>query len=505
MHEHAEQFRQLFEGYAETHGVYRITPGTQPEGGKIKGQALTVNEPVTMQKWSDHLSGNHPLGIIPINRESKAKFGAIDIDEYPLHHVKLMNEIDRLNLPLVTCRTKSGGAHLFVFTTEWVPAKLIQDKLREMASALGHGTAEVFPKQTQLLSDRGDIGSWINLPYFDGDRGNRYAFNYDNSPKPLRDFLEWAYERRITPDKLAAIRAEVPETLEGGPPCLQRLIKQGFPNGTRNSGLFNLGVYARKAHAEDWEKYLEEYNHRFMQPPLDATEVLGVMKSLRRKDYQYTCKQAPIHAYCHASLCRTCKFGIGDGDLGMPKFGSLTKLCTTPPVWFLEIEGGGRLELTTEDLQSPFRFQRKCMESLNLMPGMMKDRQWQEIISKLLEDCHVVEVPPEATERGLLIQHLEDFCVSRVQAKAAEEILLGKPWMENGRHHFRLMDFEKYLQRVNFKGLNRNFIVVYIRDQGGERLFMRIKGKGVNVWTVPEFKNKQTEAHETPREGKAPF
>ena len=43
-----------------------------------------------------------------------------------------------------------------------------------------------------------------------------------------------------------------------GPPCLQALAASGFPQGTRNMGLFNMGVYARSKFGDTWKEVLEE-------------------------------------------------------------------------------------------------------------------------------------------------------------------------------------------------------------------------------------------------------
>ena len=71
------------------------------------------------------------LGIIPINDNNECKWGCIDIDFYAeFDHKKLIDQIGNLKLPLMVCRSKSGGAHVFLFTTEYVSAaKLMRDKL----------------------------------------------------------------------------------------------------------------------------------------------------------------------------------------------------------------------------------------------------------------------------------------------------------------------------------------------------------------------------------------
>ena len=81
----------------------------------------------------------------------------------------------------------------------------------------------------------------------------------------------------------------------------------GFPEGTRNNGLFDVGVFLRKKFSDDWEKKLEEKNFQYMKPPLGAADVLTVIKSLSNRDYQYKCNDQPIAAHCNAAVCRTCE------------------------------------------------------------------------------------------------------------------------------------------------------------------------------------------------------
>jgi hypothetical protein len=61
----------------------------------------------------------------------------------------LIEKIRKLKLPLVVCRSKSGGAHCFLFTTEWVDAKDMQATLQQISAALGYGGSEIFPKADQ--------------------------------------------------------------------------------------------------------------------------------------------------------------------------------------------------------------------------------------------------------------------------------------------------------------------------------------------------------------------
>lgn len=69
-----------------------------------------------------HLEGKKGVGSIPIDENNQCLFGALDIDEYDLDLVKLFKKIKQLKLPLTVCRSKSGGAHLYIFLKEKVSA-----------------------------------------------------------------------------------------------------------------------------------------------------------------------------------------------------------------------------------------------------------------------------------------------------------------------------------------------------------------------------------------------
>jgi hypothetical protein len=113
------------------------------------------------------------LGIFPINDEDKCRWGCIDVDEYPLDHVSIVQKLKEKNLPFIVAKSKSGGAHLFLFFKDYVPAGAVQQKIKELASLMGLGHCEVFPKQDKLIregmnSKDWEVGSFLNLPYHNG-------------------------------------------------------------------------------------------------------------------------------------------------------------------------------------------------------------------------------------------------------------------------------------------------------------------------------------------------
>ena len=486
----AERMMALFKGMDEAHGVYKLSDEVSSKG-KQQGSAFTVREETTVVKWDAHIKGKANIGIIPIRSDNMCYWGAIDIDEYDLDLVGLAKRVKAKELPLFPLRSKSGGCHLVLFLKEPVPAKLVQNKLGEIAAALGYGRCEIFPKQAQVLVEKGDLGNWLNMPYFGGDNGTRYCLDGNGKSLAMAGFLSLAENGKLTQEELEKIEVTASTDLEDGPPCLQALIEQGFPQGTRNNGLFALGVYCRKAFPDEWEDKLEEFNAAYMDPPLDSKEVQTIQKQIGKKDYNYRCNDQPICNFCNAPLCRTRAFGVGGGAL--PVMRGLSKLPTDQPVWFLDINGV-RLELNTEQLQMQTKFQKACMDSINYMPPRINDRQWQSIIQSLLDKCEILEKPKEASVADQFIELVTFYCSdSRLAAQSQEEMLLGRPWVgfrtekpDEERVFFRLRDLEEFLLRNGFKHYNRSHMISKLQNAPlhAAQHFFKIKGKGLNTWHV---------------------
>ena len=146
-----QKFKEIFNGLTRAHGVFYR--GETKESGKVGGKAYILKEEVTDKHWRDHVEGNDPsLGIIPIRDDNTCSWSCIDVDDYSIDVRKTIAQYSKLNLPIIPCRSKSGGFHLFIFFTEPVPAKDAIKKLTEIASVLGFADCEVFPKQETPVS-----------------------------------------------------------------------------------------------------------------------------------------------------------------------------------------------------------------------------------------------------------------------------------------------------------------------------------------------------------------
>jgi len=491
-----EKFSAVFNGLQLAYGTYKVEK--KQANGKNTGRAAIMREPRTTALWEGHLSGKgRAIGIIPINEDNNCVWGCIDVDQYPLDHKLLVEKIRKLKLPLVVCRSKSGGAHCFLFTTEWVEAKDMQATLQQISAALGYGGSEIFPKQVKLHLDRDDVGNFLNLPYYDAEDGLRYAIKDDGTSATLDEFFELYETHKQTPEQLMQLQVgEEAEsaTLRDGPPCLQFLVKNKIGEGARNNGLFNLGVYVRKAYPDSWETEIMTYNLQYLDPPLAINEVTVITKQLNRKDYTYKCSDAPINAHCNKELCQTRKHGVGAAIQGAA-IANLRKYNSVPPVWFVDVNGEP-LELDTEALMSQPVFQKACMEQLNFMPRSVSKQIWEGRIGALMNEMRdnesaIMEVAEDASISGQFYDYLEEFCAHMQKANDKEEILLKRPWTDEdeGLTYFRLKDFEAFLKRNKFFEYKSHKIAQRLRDRGGDSTVLRIKSRTVRVWQVPAFES----------------
>lgn len=507
----AEIFLQLFEGYGKAHGQTAVLD--RAKHGKKQANYQIVHEPLTVELVQNHLDGKLGVGSIPIDETSRCSFGALDIDDYNLDLTALLAKVKRFKLPLIMCRSKSGGAHLFLFLSEKVAAAEVRDRLAEFSAVLGWGNCEIFPKQEEVRADRGDVGNFINLPYQNAKHTTRYALKDDGDSLTLEEFLLLAQKFRISAKDLSSISLGSYETiLPDGPPCCQQLTEFGIPEGGRNTTLLNVGIYYRKCAPNDWKGLLEKHNQDYCTPPLPAREIVVIQEQLEKKEYAYTCKQEPLHSHCNKALCRSRKFGIGFHN-SHPIVGGLTVVESEPPVWFVNVDGS-RLELSTKQLQMQVEFQRSCMEQMYKMPAKMKDGDWRDLIDTLLEDATRITVPEELTQKGLFVELVELFCTSRIAAHSPEELLTGKPWTEEGLTYFKLSALQEFLKRNNFTLYTRGQITERLKEINGgveaDKTYRfkdnRDRWKSVRVWYVPEMNRGEVDLPEVTFEPEdAPF
>ena len=504
----AIRFHKRFAGLSRAHGHFRPEGPERERDGKQKGFTETIHAAITDELWEGHLAGVYGIGIVPITDNGTVRWGAIDLDlDKSPDLFAIAKEVLRLELPLIPCRSKSGGVHLYLFMSEDAPATTVRTKLMEWTVALGFAGVEVFPKQVRLAGPK-DYGNWINMPYFNSahDVGARYALRASGEKITATEFMDMADALALTVSELEGIGLPVDlnfgDLLADAPPCLQCIAGQGGAgDGNSNKMMFNLGVYCRKRFGDVWETQFDAYNAEpFINNARGHKEMSQLTRSINRKAYEYTCNEPPIAQACNRQICLTRKFGIGGGDddPGVV-FGSLIKIDTNPPTWIWDVDGS-RIELATEQLKDQGRFHTACIETLNKWPRPMKPQTWSALIRQKLDTVEVIPAPPDASPEGTMWTHLQTYTTGRARAKSRDELLNDQPWIpseadlkrygdqvKEGRVYFRAAHFKAFCEQQRMAGITERKIWSWLRDRGAEHHEFNIGGRMCNCWSVLSF------------------
>lgn len=473
----AERFAALFPGFTKAHGVF-VVKGRN-ERGKLVGRATTVQGAPDLSK---HLSGEHGVGIIPLRDDDTLLWGAIDVDKYNLDITEVDDRVRTLGLPLLCCRSKSGGVHLYLFLKSPHEADAVRRRLEDWASRLGVGGSEIFPKQS-YRSGPDDIGNWINMPYYAGtDR----KCTREGRELELEEFIELAEAARVDLAALPSPEPDaIPEELQGAPPCLIRhALEGGAPDGHKHAALFGLITYCRKRWPEDWQQKVHDLNPYIFKPMLSVKDIETTIKSVGRKEYDYECNGP----WCNKSKCKRAEFGRGHtsgGGGATCEIDHLVKIVGDPVYWIVEIEGK-RVRCDTTKLQNQTLFGKLCMETVNRCPPQLPTPRWLAYLDGKLRSADVVESPVEVTMRGRIKDMLTVFLTAENRrALDRDELLLGKPMVEGDRALFRGSAFIEFLTDRRFGIESHHDVWCHVRDLGGKNVVVRVGRSAVRCWEFP--------------------
>jgi hypothetical protein len=488
-----QRFAELFVGGPQAHGVW------DPETGDAK----TLKEPASVKDYEAHLSGAMGLGLCPVNTEGTCRFAAIDIDVDTIDHVQLHQRITVRKMPLHVCRSKSGGAHLYLFMKEPMKSNTVISVLKRWAGVLGYPSSEVFPKQAR--ASKQNLGNWLNLPYFDEARTVRYCVALRDGvvrALSLDEFLSSItyWDGKDQSEKIKEDAAEG-DLIQIGqmPPCLAALTQEGLPAGHRNQGMFNFAVFYRKSSPNGWEDKVSQHNQNYVQPPLSYREVQTVIKSVGNRTYQYVCDQEPICSRCDRKTCLTLPFGVGNepwkDDIAYTELliSHCRKIKTDPPRWIVEVNGHD-IELSTDQLMNFQLFQKRVYERFSVLGPPRKKEYWDKTLIELAERTTEIEAPKDASEQGMMLDKVLDFLALHERAKDREDLLKGIPVEYKNAIAFRVSDLQKYMHSQRIMNAPNEVLYQLLYSEGCRSTSMRVSGKVVSVWLFPKEKlNLQTD------------
>ena len=460
----ATKFLELYKCNPNVHGKTKLTGKFRDRDGKCDSKSYLVKSGVTVSLWEEHIQGEKRIGCTPLQEDSSVFWGALDVDVYQKEDTleKLNEKVNEHTLPFVVCRSKSGGAHVYLFLSEPVAAKDMIDKLKAFSAFFGQGVSEIYPKQPRIGNRKDDskYGNWLNMPY-SGNPTLQYAFNNKGEALDPDQFIEAAHAKRMTSEQFHSL--SVPnassEIFPEGPPCLNYIFSERTQESeSRNITLANVIVYLKKAYPSDWKQLIHKYNRMFSEPLADR-ELGAIISSYEKKDYKYQCAQEPLCRFCDAKQCGQTKYGIGGEDF-MPNNRSLVQLKSDPPLWYLTLDDT-ELQLSTAEFDNFNLFNQRVMERLLYKFPIIKQEDWTKQQNLLLKNCTQIDIPFEMTPVGQLVELVSSFCQSAVDDYT--HIKHGPVKRPDGNYLFRMSDLRDHLEQQRFKDMPSNKILSVLK------------------------------------------
>ncbi len=492
MEEEVQRFMRLFIGNDRSHGVYH------PQNERME----TIKSSADASDYINHLEGSCGLGIVPIMDDGNCWFGAIDIDahgdEPDIDLSQVESRVRDNDLPLVLCRSKSGGAHLYLFLTDPTPATLVRKALKNWAGLIGHAGVEIFPKQDSLPASNGErqLGNWLNLCNFQSKDTIRYGWE-GGQKLSLGHFLDIADSRRV---KAATLVEKAAGEYGEAPPCIQKMLTDGVGRGHRNEALYNITLYYKKSNPETWRDKAMDANARVFTDPLPYSEAKKTIASAGRRDYKYKCKEEPCRSSCNSSVCVKRKYGITPAEKSelevgsLPDFGRLEKYNTDPVKWVLHVDQVP-IVLSTLELMDYRSIRRAVADNLTRVIPTMKNDQWEGMLNAIMGEARVIEAPEEASTYGFIKSRLFEFFRKTDLASPGDRIgdrdslELGVPVVQLKDDvrvvYFRGGDFIDYLKKNRSEELKGSNLWVALKKVGVQHDKLRVRDRVIAVWYVP--------------------
>ena len=461
-----KDYIEYFTGLQRSYGVCKVDDGYIDEiTGKKKWKHEWAKIPITDKDYEDHIKGIRSIGIQPCTDEGLARFGAIDVDKYPIDRKFYLDVIQDKSLPIIPVLSKSGGLHLYVFTTRLVKAKDIRNFLEELLFVfkLPQGT-EIFPKQTQLKSSDGTVsnGNFINLPY-NGD--DRKALDVDGTLMPFQKFVETIKLNLVNPESFKKIKQDLVykelkgggEEFEDGPPCLQKLTKEQmtFTDG-RDRFLYNYMVFAKKKYPDTWKKMIVKAGRDYFKFDENWTDdhIKSKIKSWEKQKKGFTCSDPLLEPHCMKALCTKRKYGVLSGEKeNYPTLSNLQKINLQPnPEWrvTVEKEGGETVQLhlkNTYKLTLVSEFKNVLFEQALITAPTIKQDKFDQILKALSSPEDKVEIiePAEGTSPIDILKKLLEKHIYGAQATNYMSFESGRPLVEG---EFAWFVFDKFFDKL---------------------------------------------------------
>ncbi|MER8464208.1 hypothetical protein [Mesorhizobium sp. M1396] len=442
----AERLLILFDGERTRHGTYDPTRlrlvGDKLEMKDERGQGpRDVSGPPTINLWRRHLSGELPLGVRPVGDDGRCRWGVVDVDSYGVDHADLVAKVEAERLPLVACRSKSGGAHLFLFLSEWSSQAAVNAALRAMAVQLD------LPADTEVYPPASGEGNWLNMPYFGGDQTDRYAVKKGGLAMSLAEFLYSAERSWMSAEDLGRLSKPT-----------RRTDRTSTGGGKAGRAARDLGRYsAELASKREGGRAKLLYGRA-----KDMGKMIGagwIDEDAVWSGLLQSATAGSVDPLPYGEASGHIKRGIEDGKKEPPTDDDDNRYPVVESIviwrggeetlWEITLAGHGTVTLPVKEAMHYWTFNVRCADKLRTSFRQMKADAWNDQIAVALAAAEEREISPDETVEGMFRDGLREFCLHRHRGDRIEDLILGKPAHvdDDRRIYFRFEDFHRSLER----------------------------------------------------------
>jgi hypothetical protein len=258
---------------------------------------------VTTDAREGRESGRHRIGSYSISGD-RTRWAVVDLDGARHHEGALVDPVgaaaaivaalDRLGIPAYREQSGSGtGWHVWIFFADSVLAAEARRLLLavspcdaplrrgELADARRNIGIEVFPKQDSAPN----LGNAVWLPFWHGAASGGCEFYRPNAAGQLEVYLPDDFQKATE----AQLRTALTHAAERQPVQQGTAVPDATPTddlreGRRNTELFKLACRLfREGHADDALAMIAVVNETRCRPPLEDSEVAGIVASAGRQ------------------------------------------------------------------------------------------------------------------------------------------------------------------------------------------------------------------------------
>lgn len=172
-----------------------------------------VRQPVTLGLIHDHLRGRIEIGTYPVRPDATCRWGCIDIDGdgdgsdavelEKAERIALGWEVAGIQAWIERSRTK--GYHVWTFSTDWLPARIMRYAGLAINEATGVDSPEVNPKNPYPWTTSNGFVNTVRMPYPGGRKPGRMVVLDGDRELSVEEFARRAMASRTPPAAFAAV------------------------------------------------------------------------------------------------------------------------------------------------------------------------------------------------------------------------------------------------------------------------------------------------------------